>query len=313
VRLPGPGRTEGPDGRRRERLGRHRVRAAGVRGPRGDAAFRRLPDGRAEDRHLASGQWPHNAALAWYAVRVLFGLAVGSGGSLARDAGYLLAIACLLAAAAGFVRVVWASRIASRAEQLLCTAIVINVSAYVISTMPLPSNPYEIVGVLPCGAALAARACVPRHITDPLRAGAAIVLAAAAALLPLTTAATRPSVAERTASLSTWLETHGLTYSLAGCWSSSASTLYTGNRVQVRPIIVKKGEVTQYDWETNTYWYDPARHDAAFVIFGTGDNDLLRAAERDFGRPATIHYTANWTIWIYHKNLLEHVAVPPPR
>jgi hypothetical protein len=138
-------------------------------------------------------QWPHNAALAWHALRVLVGAEAGSGSpSLARNAGYILGIACLLAAAAGFARVVWIWRTASRAEQLLCAAIVINLVAYVISTMPIPTNPYEVVAVLPCGAILAARACVPGRIGSTLRAGLATGLAAIAALLPLAIATPRP-------------------------------------------------------------------------------------------------------------------------
>jgi hypothetical protein len=258
------------------------------------------------------GQWGHNAALAWNAVRILFGLETGSGGTLARDAGYVLAIACLLAAATGLVRVIWTWRTASRAEQLLCTAIVVNVLAYVISSMPIPTNPYEIVGVLPCGAVLAARAWVPRRIAAPSRAGTAIVLAGAAALLPLTTAAIRHPIAERAASFGAWAEAHGLTYGLAGYWNSSVSTVDTGNRVQVRAVYEQNGEITQYDWETDTFWYDPSRHDATFMLFSPADNGLKQAAERDFGKPVTIDRIPNWTIWIYHKNLLKYVAVPPP-
>ena len=110
-------------------------------------------------------QWPHNAALAWDAIRVLFGVVAGAGSSsLVRGAGYIFGLACLLAAAAGFARVAVTWRTASRAEQLLCAAIVINLSAYVISTLPVPGNPYEVVAVLPCGAVLAARACAPAHL-----------------------------------------------------------------------------------------------------------------------------------------------------
>jgi hypothetical protein len=259
-------------------------------------------------------QWPHNAALTWNAIRVLFGLEAGSGGALARDAGYLLPIACLLAAAIGFVRVIWSWRTASRAEQLLCTAIVVNIAAYVISTMPILTNPYEIVGVLPCGAVLAARACVPRHIAAPWRAGTAIALAGAAALLPLTTArAIQHPIPERPTSFATWAETHGLRYGLAGYWNSSVTTEYTGNRVQVRSVAAVNGKIIAYDWETDTYWYDPSRHDATFVIFyGPNDSVLREGAERIFGKPVTIHHGTNWTIWIYHKNLLKYVTVPPP-
>ena len=54
VRLSCGGRTERPHGRCRERPGRRRIRTAGLRGPRVDAALRRVPDGRPEDRALAA-------------------------------------------------------------------------------------------------------------------------------------------------------------------------------------------------------------------------------------------------------------------
>ena len=256
------------------------------------------------------GQWPHNAALAWHAVRVLFGVEAGAGSpSLARDAGYVLGLACLLAAAVGFARVAWTWRIASRAEQLLCAAIVINLSAYVISTMPVPSNPYEVVAVLPCGAVLAARACVPAHI-GTLRAGMAVGLAALAALLTLTAAADRPAAAVPVAPLSAWLKVHGLTYGLAGYWNSSVITLHSGNQVQLRTVTMDGGRVIRYDWETNTLWFDASRHDATFVIIDLHGNGLSPSAESYFGKPVKIDHVAHWAILIYHKNLLKQVAIP---
>ena len=54
VRLSRSGRMEGPHGRCPERPGRRRVSTAGLRGPCGDAAFRRVPDGRPEDGDLGS-------------------------------------------------------------------------------------------------------------------------------------------------------------------------------------------------------------------------------------------------------------------
>jgi hypothetical protein len=255
------------------------------------------------------GQWPHNAALAWHALRVLFGVETGSGSpSLARDAGFLLGLACLLAAAAGFGRVLWTWRSASRAEQLLCAAIVLNISAYVISIRPIPSNPYEVVAVLPCGAVLAARACVPGHIGGTLRAGLATGLAAIAALLPLAIAAARPAATAPTAPLSAWLTAHGLTYGLAGYWNSSVVTLESGNRVQIRAVAGYGRQVSRYDWETNTSWFDASRHDATFVITDLAGNGLSPSAERYFGKPVKIDHVAHWEILIYQKNLLEQVA-----
>jgi hypothetical protein len=256
------------------------------------------------------GQWPHNAALAWHAIRVLFGAEVGAGSSsLARDAGFMLGLACLLAAAAGFARVAVTWRTASRAEQLLCAAIVINISAYVISTMPGLTNPWEIVAVLPCGAVLAARAFVPGHIGDTLRAGTAAGLVAIGALLPLTAAAAQPAAAVPTASLSAWLKAHGLTYGLAGYWDSSVITLQSGNQVQVRAVRMDGSQVFRYDWETNTLWFDASRHDATFVITDLVGNDLTPSAESYFGKPVKIEHVAHWAILIYQKNLLEQVAI----
>ena len=254
-------------------------------------------------------QWPHNAELAWHAICVLFGVVAGSGSSaLEPNAGYILGLACLLAAAAGIARVAWTWRTASRAEQLLCVAIVVDLLAYVISTMPILTNPYEIVAVLPCGAVLAARACVPGHMAGTLRAGLAAGLAAVAALLPLTTAAARPAAVAPTAPLSAWLEANGLTYGLAGYWNSSALTLYSGNRVQVRAVVLKGPQVNPYAWETNTLWFDASRHDATFVIIDLAGDGLSPSAEQYFGKPAKIDHVAHWAILIYQKNLLEQIA-----
>jgi hypothetical protein len=256
------------------------------------------------------GQWPHNAAFAWQAIRVLFGAEVGSGSSsLTRDAGYMLGLACLLAAAAGFARVAVTWRTASRAEQLLCAAIVINISAYVISTMPGPTDPWEIVAVLPCGAVLAARAWVPGHIAGTLRTGLTAGLALIAALVPLTVAAVQPAAAVPTAPLSAWLRAHGLTYGLAGYWSSSVITLHSGNEVQVRAVTMRGRQVIRYDWETDISWFDASRHDATFVIIDLAGNDLSPSAESYFGKPVKIEYVASWAILIYQKNLLRQVAI----
>jgi len=256
----------------------------------------------------APGQWPHNADLAWHAICVLFGVEAAGSSALTRDAGYIFGLACLVAAAAGVARVAWTWRTAGRAEQLLCVAIVVDLSAYVISTMPMPTNPYEVVAVLPCGAVLAARACVPGQMAGTLRAGMATGVAAIAALLTLTAAAARPAAAAPTAPLSAWLEAHGLTYGLAGYWNSSAVTLQSGNRVQVRAVVMQGRQVVPRDWETSTLWFDASRHDATFVIVDLAGNGLSPSAEQFFGKPYMIGHVAHWAILIYRKNLLELLA-----
>ncbi len=222
---------------------------------------------------------------------------------------FILGLACLLAAAAGFARVAMTWRTASRAEQLLCAAIVINISAYVISTVPVLGNPYEIAAVLPCGAVLAARAFVPGHIGSTLWDGMAVGLVAIGALLLLSAAAVRPAAAVPTAPLSAWLKAHRLTYGVAGYWDSSVVTLQSGNQVQVRAVYMYGSQVFRYDWETDTSWFDASRHDAPFVITDLAGSGLSPSAESYFGKPAEIGHVAQWTILIYQKNLLKQVAI----
>ena len=87
--------------------------------------------------------------------------------------------------------------------------------------------------VLPCGAVLAARACVPARITGRItgmpRTFLAVTATALAALVPLAAAATRPALRPATAPLAAWLEAHGLTYGIAGYWDASVVTMQSSN------------------------------------------------------------------------------------
>ncbi len=227
--------------------------------------------------------------------------------------------ACLLAAAFGFAKVAGTWRSASRGEQLLCVAIVVNLAAYVASTLPGTFSSREIASVLPCGAVLAARACVPSRIAGARRARAGLAAAALVALLPLAAAATLPPVRPAAVPLAAWLEAHGLTYGIAGYWDASSVTLQSGNRVQVRAVDRYADPIAGFYinagyWETKFGWYDASRHDATFVI-ANGHQigaKTLRAAqvERYFGRPAATYRVAGREILIYRTNLLEQLGRP---
>jgi hypothetical protein len=262
-------------------------------------------------------QWPHNATLTLHAVRQLFG-AVVVGNPLG-VAGTVFGSVCFAAALAGLLRVIVTWRSASRAEQLLCVAIVANIAAYQFTTIPRIFSAYEMSAVLPCGAVLAARAVVPAAISGLRRGRIAAASALAAALLPLAAAA---SVAPATgfgnttvagSGLIPWLEAHHLSYGLASYWNSSAVTLQAGNKVAVRTIFGFRGhDALIFNWETNVGWYDPSRHDATFVVVQQGDPALTAAqVTRAFGQPAAVHRAASWEIMIYHRNLLRQVRQPP--
>jgi hypothetical protein len=255
-------------------------------------------------------RWPQNAAMTWHALRVLFGIQAAPNGSPAGLAA-IFGFGCLLVAVAGMVRVLWRWRTARRAEQLLLVAIIVNLGAYTISTLPNVWVPHDIVAVLPAGAILGARALVPARIAGRPAALAATGVAAFAALLPLSLAATRPAAIGPEAQLTTWLQAHGLRYGLGDYWDGSAVTLQSDGQVDVRTVLVTGQEIAPWAWEMYRGWYDPARHYANFIVIDLVKNDLGPEAEPFFGKPVSTHRVAGWEILIYHRNLLEQLK--PPR
>jgi hypothetical protein len=265
------------------------------------------------------GQWPQHVVLTWRAIRTLF----GAFGATVVDAHAPLSgvaagfgLACLLAAAFGFAKVAATWRSASRGEQLLSVAILVNLAAYVASTLPSTFSSREIASVLPCGAVLAARACVPSRIVGARRARAGLAAAALVAVLPLAAAATLPPVTPAAVPLAAWLEAHGLTYGIAGYWDASSVTLQSGNHVQVRAVDRYADRIGSYItgayWEAKAEWYDASRHDATFVIangrYPTAPVLKATEVERYFGRPAAIYRVAGREILIYRTNLLDRLG-----
>ena len=174
--------------------------------------------------------------------------------------------------------------------------------------MPLPGGSHEVAVVLPCGAVLAARACVPARLTGTRRAGLAVTATALAALVPLAAAATQPPLRPATAPLAAWLEVHGLTYGIAGYWDASVVTLQSGERVQIRAVDVRNKNIFVPGWETNFLWYNESRHDARFVIADHDGRYPAGAFERHFGKPVATYRVANWLVLIYPTNLLRQLG-----
>jgi hypothetical protein len=266
------------------------------------------------------GQWPEHLVLTWRALRTLygaFGATVVDAHAPLSGVAAVFGLACLLAAAFGFAKVVWTWRSASRGEQLLCVAIVVNLAAYVASMLPSTYSSREIVAVLPCGAVLAARACVPSRIVGARRARAGLTAAALVAVLPLAAAATLPPVTAPAVPLAAWLKAHGLSYGIAGYWDASAVTLQSGDQIQVRAVarysdLITGFYIAAYDWETKAGWYDASRHDATFVIANGHYPDSASLPAADvvwyFGRPAATFRVAGHEILVYQTNLLERLG-----
>lgn len=255
-------------------------------------------------RFAPPGQWAHHVPVLWYNLRYLFGAIDPSGAKQGvLDAGF--GFGCLLAAALGIARVVWAWRRAIRAEQLLCVAIACNLGVYLLWTQAGLGSTHEIVVVLPCAAVLAARALVPARIASAPVALAAVGAAALAAVLPLVAAATVPLDKPVTASLTRWLEAHHLRYGVAGYWDGAAATLQSGDRVQIRPVNIGK-TLYRPSYEDNGSWYDPSLHDATFAVAAPGKYPPADF-ERTFGKPAVTYDVGGWIVMVYRENLLKKV------
>jgi len=262
--------------------------------------------------------WGQNASWTWGSIRMLFG-AQGSPNAAPAGTGAIFGYGCLVIAAIGILRVLWRWRSARRGEQVLLAAIAANLGVYILSTLPGPSSPHDIVAILPSAAVLAARAIVPRRITSRVMAGTATVFAMTAALLPLSVAATRPPpVGSNIAPLTAWLQAHGLKYGLSGYWTASSVSLETSNQIDIRPVHVARGvnheELALYPWETNTLWYDPTEYYANFVIINLRSPDLIGAGAASLlGKPVSTNYLGPWEVLVYDKNLLTYItSVPLP-
>jgi hypothetical protein len=260
--------------------------------------------------------WLHHARVTFVDVREVFGAIAYTGhASAVVDGAVVFGWACLLATAVGILRVLWRWRSASRAEQVLVIAIAGNLVVYTLSALVNADSPHDIIAIVPMGAVLAARALVPERLTSRVAVLAGCGLAAVAALLPMSLSAARPLTRPTSAAtLSTWLSAHGLHYGLAGYWNASGVTVQSGNQVQVRTIQTTGREITNYAWESDASWYDPAEHYANFVIVSPNATPSLASVIRVFGQPASTSVVSRDKILIYKKNLLPLVkAAKLPR
>ena len=259
--------------------------------------------------------WSHNARLAWVSLRELFG-SHASPGYPPAGAWAVFGSACLVAVAVGFVTAVLRWPRARRAEQVLVVAIIADIGVYVLSTLPAPNTPHDLVAVLPAGAVLAARALVPARLAGrlPRLASAGVAaLTACAALLPLSLIAAQPpttAFSDANQQVADWLTAHRLSYGLSGYWTGPAITLQDSNGVQIRVISITGGAARPYAWENDLLWYDPHRYYANFVVLQGNDPGTVPAVERVFGRPALTHGIGAKEILVYHKNLLAEVRRP---
>ena len=199
-------------------------------------------------------------------------------------------------------------------SQLLAFGIIANLAAFLVSTLPFDRlSARQVVSVLPLGAALAGRVYGPR-ITAGLRSARRYLPVLVAVLLGLGTAfgvqaAQAHPVLATNQNIAQWLEAQHLTYGLGGYWNANVITLATSGRIRVVPLSAgaeRRGVLFAYRWESRADWFDPARHDARFIVVDLNDPayGTLPVAVGQFGPPIGQQNFGRYSVLIYDHNLL---------
>ncbi len=201
-------------------------------------------------------------------------------------------------------------------SQILLLAMVINVVAYVPSTLANATdlNAREFAVVLPFGAVLAGRTLAPGlgvGMRRWHRVAAAALLAGYAASLGY--AAAQPSVPPANARLAEFLAAHHLTSGIGGYWESSVVTVGSDGAVTIRAVL--PGTLQPDLWEAKGSWYDPGPNRATFLVTDSAPGFFNHwqpnpAALAALGRPARTYHVGPYTVYVWNKNLLAGLGPP---
>ena len=128
-------------------------------------------------------------------------------------------------------------------------------------------------------------------------------------------AAAQPMQQPRDAPLADWLAAHNLTSGLSGYWNANITTLVTGGKVHLAPLI--SDGAYGYLWVAKEDWFKPAVSSANFIVtttqpVGSGSDVDLSEARAWYGKPAKIYQFQEYSILVYDRNLLENVIQPVP-
>jgi len=259
--------------------------------------------------------WPEHAWVTAKGLLALFG---------AKPEGPPAVLAFALLHLAGVALVAWAVlRVARRflswpdmISQILLVAMVVNVVAYVPSTLASATdlNARNFALVLPFGAVLTGRTLgATLHATLRRRPRAAVLLAGA--LLAcygagLGYAAAQPSVPPMNARLATFLAAHHLTSGIGGYWQSSVVTVGSDGAVTIRAVGSRT--LAPYLWESKSAWYDSGSSYANFLVSSGTPGYFThwqpsRAALAALGPPARTYRVGSYTVYVWNKNLLAEL------
>ena len=268
--------------------------------------------------HLA--HLPSNVWVAVQSVLVLFGADFSGEQNGARIGIAVVHLAGVALAAWAFGRALRRFSTQDLVVQVLTVTLIVLLAAYVVRGNPnVAGSSHEIAAVLPIGAALAGRLLAGTLARARLLIPAlALILGCYAGILVHNAVQQRP--ADPNAQVAAWLQAHHLSYGFGDYWNANAMTADSGNQVQVRYVSRIGDKLIQRPWESGSSWYDPAQHDATFLVTpgpagvcSPGTPAGWEAAARaTFGPPSGTYQVAGFTILVWHKNLLRDLTAVAP-
>jgi hypothetical protein len=230
---------------------------------------------------------------------------------------HLLGIGLTMLAVAQTVRLAWRG-IANRTDEVIAAGILLNVAAFVMSALNTDVlASHEIAPVLPLSAVLVARmwhgsadsALAWPSWPVPVRGAVALAVAGIFAAT-FVGQVSRPSTQPSGSAVADWLTSRHLRYGLGGYWVANNITVDSGGAVRVAPLN-GRSRITAYRWESRSDWYDPAKHDARFIVLQLNSLGFFTvdAAISQFGQPVervTLPTSSkgNATVLVYDRNLL---------
>ncbi|HEY6279429.1 MAG TPA: hypothetical protein VIX86_24225 [Streptosporangiaceae bacterium] len=233
---------------------------------------------------------------------LLFGASAASHTAALTRGLALLHLAGLGLAIWGVGAALWRFRRLSLVDQLLVAAVLINLLAYILLTpgdRPYSARIYS--AVLPLSAALAGRMAGRRLLSARLAPVTAAVLAGY--VLSLATVMSAPAAPPPHARLTRWLLVHHLHYGLGGYGTGNATTLATGNHVQVVVVVFRGGRCYPLQWEAQAPGYDARLHDATFIV-QVWPATTIRSV---FGTPDRVYHVGAVRVLVWDENLLKEV------
>ena len=265
--------------------------------------------------------WPKHAWVTGEGLLALFG---------AKPQGPAAALAFAVLHLAGVALVAWAmARVARQflswpdmISQILLVAMVINVVAYVPSTLANATdlNAREFAIVLPFGAVLAGRTLAPALLAGLAlrrwhRAVPALLVGALLAGYgaSLGYAAAQPSVPPANARLAAFLAAHHLTSGIGGYWESSVVTVGSDGAVTIRAVL--PGTLQPDLWEAKGSWYASGPNRATFLVTDSAPGFFNHwqpspAALAALGLPIRTYRVGPYTVYVWDKNLLAGLGHP---